>query len=743
MKRNILLFIFCIGSYSAVLAQSLSGKVTNQDNLPLQDVYLYNSSQAAHTHTNAFGHFQLSNINVGDTLVIAHIGYKTRKEAISAQMFQQEWHIQLEEAPVELDQVTISPKLNSLNQISKINLQTHPVKSSQELLRSVPGLMIGQHAGGGKAEQIFLRGFDIDHGTDINISVDGMPVNMVSHAHGQGYSDLHFLIPETVENIDYGKGPYNANKGNFATAGYVDFHTKERVNNSQVNFEYGKFNTLRTVSMFNLLNTNTQHAYFAGEYYLADGPFSSPQNFNRLNVMTKYTASIKQNQKITLTASHFQSKWDASGQIPQRAVDAGLIDRFGAIDDTEGGKTSRTNFSLKHSKIIDRNTFIQSRAFFTHYNFELYSNFTFSLNDPVNGDQIKQKEDRNLLGLESVFNKNYNFQNFDLNIQAGAGFRYDDVNNNELSHTAHRKTTLSTSALGDIDESHLYAFGNVELTFGKWLINPGTRIDYLQFDYINQLDSVYSNLSESKAIASPKLNIVYAPNSDWQFYLKTGTGFHSNDTRVVVNQSGQDILPAAYGSDLGTIWKPTPRLVVNAALWYLFLEQEFVYVGDEGVVEPSGRTERMGIDAGVHYQLTNWMFLDANLNYAHARSKDDPEGLNYIPLAPEWTSSGGLSFQLPSGFSGGIRYRTVADRPANEDNSIVAKGYFVTDMNLNYQYKNVNFGLVIENLLDTEWNETQFATETRLKDEPNSVEEIHFTPGIPFYIRGKIGFTLK
>jgi outer membrane receptor protein involved in Fe transport len=222
-------------------------------------------------------------------------------------------------------------------------------------------------------------------------------------------------------------------------------------------------------------------------------------------------------------------------------------------------------------------------------------------------------------------------------------------------------------------------------------------------------------------------------------YLKTGKGFHSNDTRVLISEESRDILPAAYGFDFGYIWKPTPKMFLNMAYWYLYLEQEFVYVGDAGIVEPSGRTRRMGVDLGFRWQISKNLFANVDANYAMPRSLDDPEGENLIPLAPTFTSTGGLNFKK-NGFNAALSYRWLKDRPANEDNSIVAKGYMITDLNFGYEWKRIGVGIAIENLLNEEWNETQFATESRLDFEPVSVEEIHFTPGTPFFIKGNVSY---
>ncbi|KJD32060.1 TonB-dependent receptor [Tamlana nanhaiensis] len=741
---KVLKFIaICLSLFMAqvTLGQQVKGVVKNEANQPLEGAYVYNLNTKTHAHTSESGLFIIENSNVGDSLKIGLLGYKTNIVAIAALNETEVLTIVLEEKLFQLDEMVLQEQQNPISTIARLDLNTNPVNSSQDVLRKVPGLIIGQHAGGGKAEQIFLRGFDIDHGTDISINVDGMPVNMVSHAHGQGYSDLHFLIPETVSKIDFGKGTYYANHGDFTTAGYVDFSTKDYLEDSQVTFSVGQFNTIRTLGMIDLLEKEkNKNAYMAVEYLQGDGPFESPQNFNRLNLFGKYVVFSPNNDKLTLTASHFTSRWDASGQIPQREVDNGNISRFGAIDDTEGGTTQRTNLNVEYNKNVSDNTTFKTNAFYSHYGFELYSNFTFFLEDPENGDQIKQKENRDIFGINSALNYNTFLGDTEFSLTSGLSLRHDVAADTELSHTLNRTTTLEQIQLGDINQTNIGAYVNTKFEMGRFAIAPALRFDYFTFMYNDKLQPTYSNATEHKSTVSPKLNFFYNATDNLQWYLKSGIGFHSNDTRVVVSNQGRDILPKAYGADFGTVWKPTSNLVFNGALWYLFLEQEFVYVGDAGIVEPSGKTERYGLDLGLRYQLTDWLFFDTDATLTHARSTEDPEGENYIPLAPNFTMAGGLAVNNLDGFSGGIRYRFIDDRPANEDNSIVAEGYLVTDINANYQWNNVTFGVAIENLFDVAWNETQFATESRLQNEPASVEEIHFTPGTPFFIKGLVTY---
>ncbi|GAB4160582.1 MAG: TonB-dependent receptor [Winogradskyella sp.] len=719
-------------------AQTARGVVSNQLNQPLEAAYVYNLNSESHAHTSENGVFVINDTKVGDSLRVGLLGYETKIVVITNT---KSLSVILEEKVFQLDEMVIREELNPVSTITRLDLNVTPVNSSQEVLRKVPGLFIGQHAGGGKAEQIFLRGFDVDHGTDVTIGVDGMPVNMVSHAHGQGYSDLHFVIPETVNKIDFGKGAYYASEGDFNTAGYVNFKTKDFIGESSVSLSLGQFNTLRTVGLFDLLeNTKSQNAYIAMEFIGTDGPFDSPQNFNRLNLFGKYVMYSPENDKVTLSASHFTSRWDASGQIPQREVDNGNITRFGAIDDTEGGETERTNINVAYDKYISDQTKLKANAFYSHYAFELYSNFTFFLEDPINGDQIKQKEDRQIFGVNAALNHSTYLGDTELNLTAGFGLRHDIIDDVELSRTLNRTTTLETIQLGDINQTNIDAFVNADFEFGKFRVAPALRLDYFKFMYNDALQTNYEKQSETKTILSPKLNFYFNAKDNFQVYLKSGLGFHSNDARVVVANSGEDILPRSYGTDLGTIWKPFPKLVVNSALWYLFLEQEFVYVGDAGIVEPSGKTRRYGLDLGLRYQINDWLFLDSDATYTNARSIDEPEGEDFIPLAPDFTFTGGVSIDDFNGFSGGIRFRYLDDRPANEDNSIVADGYFVTDFNINYRMKNVTLGLMVENLFDVDWNETQFATESRLQNETQSVEEIHFTPGTPFFIRGIVTY---
>jgi outer membrane receptor protein involved in Fe transport len=731
----IFLFLFS----NLLFAHTITGIVVDVNDRPLKDVYVVDSRTGKHTHTNSKGYFSIDQVEEGDELKFTKLGYSAFAKAITHES--EVLRIVLMEASIDLEAVNITNEVDVLNTLIQADLAVNPVTSTQEVLRSVPGLFIGQHAGGGKAEQLFLRGFDIDHGTDVAISVDGLPANMVSHAHGQGYADLHFVIPETIENISYGKGSYDKSIGNFATAGHVDFRTMDYVRENSISAEIGDFNYQRYVGLVQVLDNTNTSAYIATEYLTFDGPFDSPQNFDRVNLFGKLNYVADNGNELGISISRFDSEWDASGQIPQRAVDRGLIGRFGAIDDTEGGKTSRTNVTINYDFEISDNQQLSTHLYYSNYDFLLYSNFTFFLIDPVNGDQIRQRESRNLAGFDVAYTYETKLGDHRLDLTSGIRLRNDRTDGSELSRTLNRSTTLENIQLGDINETNTSAFAGVTWHLNDFLIDAGLRLERFKFFYKDAVTALYDTQSQTETVLLPKLNFNYRVSDNFKLYFKNGVGFHSNDARVVLQQTADDILPKSYGSDLGSIWKPTDRLIVNTALWYLYLEQEFVYVGDAGIVEPSGETERYGFDLGLRYQLTDYLFFDGNLNYAHARAINEPDGDDFIPLAPEWTSTGGLSLKDWKGFNVGFRYRYIADRAANEDNSIVAEGYFVSDLNVNYDIaKNLRLGVAVQNLFDVAWNETQFATESRLQNETASVEEIHFTPGTPFFVRGLLQY---
>lgn len=740
LKRSAVLS-YLLFFYSVVTAQQeniIGTVIDSATNVPVAGATILLSPANKAALTDEIGRFSFKNNSSAKVITITAIGYEPK--TFDASVFNNGQTIRLSEHQIQLADVVIRADAgNPYKAISETDIRMRGISNSQEVLRIVPGLFIGQHQGGGKAEQIFLRGFDADHGTDIALNVDGMPVSMVSHAHGQGYADSHFIIPETIESTEFKKGPYDATKGDLVTSGFVDFHTADAISGNTIKLEGGQFNTFRALAMLNLLNDKEtakgQSWYAASEFRYSDSYFDNPQHFKRFNFFTKYKDKLSEHTTLTLSASTLYSSWFASGQIPDQAIEKGIVGFYGALDPREGGVTSRTNVNTQLLTTTGNNGIIKNQFYYTRYKFDLHTNFTFFLVDTVNGDEIRQKEARNLYGYNGSFIKETYLGSTKVSTDIGINVRYDVTDSSELSHTKDRYTLLNRIKLGDINELNAGAYISETFRFNeRFSLNAGLRFDQFFYRYNNKFagDTTLPGVGIYKAnnnIVSPKLNFYYQADDKTELYLSMGKGFHSNDARVVIAANGLPTLPAAYGTDLGIVFKPADNLLINAALWYIYLQQEYVYGGDGGSVDFSGRTRRLGFDLSARYQPVKSLFFDADVNYAHGRSIDDPTGQNYIPLAPVFSSTAGITYIGKSGFNGSLRYRWLADRPANEDYSLTAQGYFVNDLVLNYTKPGYEIGLTLNNLFNVQWKETQFDTVTRLQHQAEPVNGIAFTPG--------------
>jgi hypothetical protein len=751
---NTLIFICFFGKIFAknIHNGSIHGLVSEREtNLEIPSVVVRLAPLGLISATNELGQFSFNNLPAGDYVVsVSCIGFEKMSKKVRVEDSETtNLKFSLATADIEIKTIEVAAgKKQPLSTLSSLDIHLKTINSAQDILRFVPGLVIAQHAGGGKAEQIFLRGFDIDHGTDIALSVDEMPVNMVSHAHGQGYADLHFVIPETVERVDFQKGVYDASVGNLGTAGAVKFHLADAISSSFLKIEGGEFGTARGVTAVDLLGekmrSRGQSAFVAGEYLFSNSYFDSPQDFHRANFLAKYRGVFDENRTFSVSFSQFTSRWNASGQIPERAIQAGQIGRFGSIDDNEGGQTSRQNLNIQFTKVTSPNTFFRQNFGASRYRFELFSDFTFFLKDPINGDQIRQKEQRDLLFYSNKIHHSCDYFNKKIELEAGLQTRFDQTDGSELSRTKNRILVTKPLAFGNISELNAAVFGDAKIEFSqKWALNIGGRHDQFRFAYQNKLDSTSKKpfSATSKGVFSPKMTLRFVPTSKIETWISVGRGFHSNDSRSILGGVVNQILPQATGVDAGFLVKPTENWLISATFWQLGLAQEFVYVGDEAVIEAGGRTLRRGFDVSTRLQIAKNIFFDGDYTYARGRSLDDPDGQNRIPLAPVHVGQGGLSFNPKSGFGGALRTRIIGDRPANVDNSLVADGYFLLDGSIFYKIKNWEFNISAQNILNSAWKEAQFETESRLQNEPESVTEIHFTPGTPQFF--KAGLTVK
>ena len=703
--------------------------------------------------TDDKGQFEMTVPSGKYTLVVQSSAYETRRLDVVADDETIELDIAISLLTIHITEVLVKadkPRsaASSLT-LNALDFELRPRNSAQDMLRLAPGIFIAQHAGGGKAEQIFVRGFDADHGTDIAGSVDGLPANMVSHGHGQGYMDLHFVIPETVRSMDVFKGPYFAEFGDFATAAAVRFNTFDELPNNLVQFEVGSTPTARGLSsgralvMYQLPVQHTRiSSYLAAELLRAPGYFERDQHFIRQNIFSKTTYRLSALSSVSFTVSGFGSSWDASGQVPERAINQGLITRFGSIDPTEGGTTQRRNTALAYRYADEVNT-LEVTAYQSQYRFKLYSNFTFFLDNPDTGDGIEQTDDRQISGMNGQFSRRHKFGK----TTVGVGYRADHIQNG--LYRQQYRTRLAATAEATIQEQSVSAFvKNQWQVTNRFRAELGLRSDYFVFDVEDVLagktnGQIGISGYNYQTLISPKLDLAYDLGRA-KLFLNAGRGFHSNDARSVVRNQTQHRLPSAWGAELGAQW--TYRgVLLSSALWWMDLENELVYIGDAGQTEDKGASRRVGIDISGRAQIAKKLYFDADINLSESTFLvtafgNPTETDNLVPLAPRLTATGGFAYKGNKGLEAALRVRHLAARAANEDASIQARGYTVVDANLMYQIKAYRIGISIENLLNTVWNEAQFATESRLQNEAQPTEEIHFTPGTPVAIKLMLGY---
>jgi outer membrane receptor protein involved in Fe transport len=481
-----------------------------------------------------------------------------------------------------------------------------------DVLRLVPGLIMSQHQGGGKSEQYLLRGFDADHGTDVALFVDGMPVNLRTHAHGQGYADLHFLIPETIKQVDAFKGPYYVEYGDFATAGAIDFVTRDTVPENLVQAAGGSFGTQRYLTLLSPTRDRVK-TLFALEAYTSDGPFDRPQDYQRLNAFAKASATLGDGVDGSIWASYLRRSWFGSGQIPARAVRAGLIDRFGSIDDSEGGRTERASLNGQIRWKRTDADLVTLRAWGQYYSLDLFSDFTFFLDDPVNGDGIKQTDrDRLVGGLDARYEHRDTVAGVPVLAMAGVQYRMDR-SRVILAHQADRHLLERMQDVSFVEQS-FSPMVRLDLDPLPWLrFVTGARGDIFQYDVRNNLSGSAERLEgdQTRAVPSVKANLVLGPWADTEFFANFGTGFHSNDARAVVIDPRTPALPQARGYEFGVRTRILPRAEISATYWVLDLKSELVFAGDDGTTE--ARAGLGGRDPGPTARL------------AHVERQRDPD----------------------------------------------------------------------------------------------------------------------
>ena len=626
-------------------------------------------------------------------------------------------------------------------------LEYRPTLRPGEVLEVVPGLVVTQHSGDGKANQYFLRGFNLDHGTDFSVSVDGVPVNLPTNAHGQGYLDMNFTIPELVESVEYRKGTYYADEGNFSAAGAAHMRHRDRLEAPFVTVAGGENGFYRA-----LLGGSPQvgegHLLLAGEYFHNDGPWQLPEDFRKLSGLIKYSTGDAA-RGWSIAATGYDGQWRSTDQIPLRAVQSGEIDRYGAIDPTDGGETHRYSLSGSWRSRLGEGA-LHATAYAVDYELSLVSNFTYAT-DPVRGDQFEQYESRQYYGGELGWDAPWSPWGRDGSLSAGLQVRYDDIAPVALYRTQARER-YATVREDDVRQLSYGAWAAASVHWTDWLrMDAGLRLDSYRFDVDSSLAANSGSASDS--IASPKLALVFGPWAKTEYFLNAGYGFHSNDARgttITVDPNDGvtpvekvDPLVRALGAEVGVRTAIVPDVQLSAALWTLKLDSELLFVGDGGATEPSRASRREGIEIGAYCTPLDWVLIDADLAWTRARYTDpDPAG-DRIPNAVESVASVGVALARPTGWFGGARLRYFGPGPLIEDDSVRSDSTLQVNLEGGYRFSDrLRLSATVFNVFDAEDNDITYYYESQLPGEPAPVGDIHFHPVEPRTVRLTLTLTL-
>jgi hypothetical protein len=613
-----------------------------------------------------------------------------------------------------------------------------------QVLRLIPGFLAVEHSGGaGKADQYFLRGFDGDHGTDVAFFSDGMPINFRSHAHGQGYADLNFIIPETIEGLDVHKGAYLPEFGDFDTAGAVNFRTREVVNEGVVQAAGGQFDTQRYLLMFSPTKDKIR-TLFAGEGYYTNGPFLNDNRYFRANVLGKVTASFTSRDELSFTATLHKAQWNASGEIPLRAVMDGTLDRFGAIDPSEGGKTLRSTAKLNYHYDTTSSGQFFANAYAQYYKFDLFTNFTYFLKDPISGDGIQQHDNRVSYGGNVGYIQRADLFGMPSTGTIGFQTRVDDVQARLGAQVT--RHPLATTTDSDILEASYAPYMKAEVQPLPWIrLTGGLRSEMFTFDVRNRCPDCTEQPAgrTTSSIVLPKANLILGSWLRTEVFANYGEGYHSNDARSAV-APGSSPLARARTYEVGVRSKPwgPEGIEFITTLWAIDLKSELVFVGDEGTTKSRGATRRRGIEAAVRGQLWGPIYMNGSVTWSKAEFNNG----DAIPLAPELTAYGAVLIQWPEGLRSQIQATYLGVRPLIEDRSVKAPSWVDIDVSERYvvpiklPHGRLEAFVFIQNLLNTKWEQATFFFQSRLQNEAAGVNDNHFVPGNPRFFMGGLAW---
>jgi len=613
--------------------------------------------------------------------------------------------------------------------VSQKELEMRTIYRPGELLEAAPGLIASQHSGEGKANQFYLRGFNLDHGTDLATYVDDMPVNQRSHAHGQGWTDLNFLIPELTARLDYRKGPYSAREGDFASAGSASITYANRLVRDVATLSVGQNGYARTALAASKDALGGALTY-ALELLHNDGPFTRPDDYQKLNGVLRYSRGYA-NNGWSVTAMAYHGRWNATDQIPERAVGDGRIGRFGLVDDTDGGEARRHSLSG-----VWRQTSADSaskvNAYVIRNQLDLWSNFTYFMDDPVHGDQFAQPDRRVTSGVNAQHTWHaHRGDTVTADLSVGLQAQNDNIFNG-LLHTQARQL-LSITRQDHVVETSRAAWIESATRWGEYFRSiVGLRADGYRFRVRGEQEG--NSASASDTLLSPSLNLVFGPWKSSELYLNYGQGFHSNDARGAVSSNFASVEPLvrSRGMEIGLRTEAIPRNQTALSLYRLDFDSELSYVGDAGNTEAGAPSRRIGIEFSNYYKPVKWLSIDFDAAFAHARSREVEAGQAHIPGAVEGVGQLAITAsQLGrnGAWEGALRLRYFGPRPLAEDNSVRSHASTTLNGRIGYRLaKDLRLELEGFNLANKRVSSIDYYYASQLKGEAEAHEDIHFHP---------------
>ena len=615
-----------------------------------------------------------------------------------------------------------------------------PALRTGELLEFVPGLIVTQHSGDGKANQYFLRGFNLDHGTDFATYVDGMPVNMRTHAHGQGYSDLNFLIPELVQRIDYKKGPYFAGEGDFASAGAARIRLADKLPQGQASMSVGQHGYVRGV-LADSIDAGPGTLLVGLEVNRNNGPWDVPERVRKVSGVLRYSQGT-QDDGFSVTAMAYKNSWNATDQVPLRAVASGQIGRFGSLAPSDGGDTSRTSLSYAQRRRTDNRLF-EFDAYVIRSQLELNSDFTYFLAKPAAGDQFQQSERRTVAGVNASESWNTQLAGVALRNKLGVQARFDRLSPVGLYDTVER-IRQSTVREDRVRESSLGLYAENTAQWLPWLRSvAGLRYDAYRFKVASSIEGNSGTANDQ--VVSPKLSLILGPWSRTEFFVNYGKGFHSNDargttqTRLPDGEASTPVTPLVptKGMELGARTEWLPGLQSSLALWRLDIASELLFVGDAGETQPSRASRRHGIEWNNHYIAAPWLLFDLDLAASRSRYTENDAAGNYIPGSIDRVASFGVTVTDQGPWSGAFQLRYFGPRPLIEDNSVRSASTTLAYARVAYQLnRRTRLSLDVFNLLNKRASDIDYYYASRLPGEAaDGVSDRHFHPVEPRSVR--------